>query len=286
MSRRRTGDGPNRIIESRNRSAPERVAGHIRNMIVRGVLTHEDNLPTEAQLMDVFKVSRPTMREAMRILELDNLVEVARGPRGGAKVRRFTPELTARVIGQTLQASRTTLQDVFAARAVIEPPAARMAAETNPQVAALTLRKQIIAEYESLALPGMAHEASAFHIRLVEVSGNQTLALLGRALQQIIITHLYLIQDDAPHAPEAVRIEQRQALQAHEKLADLIADGDGPGAEAHWAQHLKRWIPRWLAHMGDGPLDLLEKTPDFQQKSSELTKAAAPPAARPKAVGD
>jgi DNA-binding FadR family transcriptional regulator len=83
---------------------------------VRGERTHDDNLPTEAQLMEVFSVSRPTLREAIRLLEGEDLIEVLRGPRGGAKIKRFTPDRAARAIGETLQASRTTLEDVFTAR--------------------------------------------------------------------------------------------------------------------------------------------------------------------------
>lgn len=265
------------MIESRVRSASERAADQIRNVIVRGLLPPGASIPPEAQLMEIFEVSRPTMREALRLLELDNLIDVVRGPRGGAKVRPLTPELTARVVGQTLQASRTTLADVFAARALIEPPAARMAAETNPGAAALALRKQIIAEYEALGAEPLAYEMTAFHIRLVEVSGNQTLALVGRALQQIILTHLHL----AGGAPVGLDPEwlntQRRMLQAHERLADLIAKGDGAGAEAHWTEQMGSWIPDWLHLMSNGQLDILEKSPEFREKSAKLVEASKMP---------
>jgi DNA-binding FadR family transcriptional regulator len=246
---------------AKGRRIAEHVADQIRNAIVRGELTHNHKLPAEAQLMELFSVSRPTLREAIRLLEGENLIEVSRGPRGGAKIKRFTPDRAARAIGETLQASRTTLQDVFAARLTIEPPAAGMAASCQPKEAASLLRRQIIAEYETLGqVPQMAYNMSEFHITLVEVSGNQTLALLGRALQQIVLTHMSLIgyrvgpQEDQ----QTLLTNQREALQAHERLAALIELGDANAAETHWRQHLERWIPQWLAPpLSDSVLDVL-----------------------------
>lgn len=243
--------------------AAEQVAGYIRNAIVRGELTPNDSLPPEAKLMELFSVSRPTLREAVRILEGENLIRVSRGPRGGAKVRPFTPDPAARAIGQTLQASHTRLEDIFNARRMIEPSAAGMAAATNPIQASLALRKQIIAEYKSLAEPPSrrAHSMSAFHILIVEVSGNRTLALIGRALQQIILTHVNLL-DFSGLTPEQLDLREahaRDALQSHERLADLIEEGDSVGAEAHWRAHMDRLIPLWLEGHEDELLDVLEQ---------------------------
>lgn len=214
--------------------------------------------------MQLFDVSRPTLREALRILEGESLIEVSRGARGGAKVNPFTPDLAARSIGQTLQADHTTLDEVFEARRVIEPPAAALAARNQPKAAALELRKQIISEYESFGqFPRMAHVVSGFHIRLVEVSGNKALALLGRALQEVILTHLALIDYGAAgrYTPEQLLERQREALQSHERLAELIEQGDAPGAEQHWRDHMDRSIPIWLAPPLKGAqLDVLERT--------------------------
>lgn len=243
--------------------AAQKVAAQIRNAIVRGELTPEDNLPAESQLMQLFGVSRPTLREAIRILEGESLIQVSRGARGGSKIRPFTPALAARSIGQTLQAELTTLDEVFAARRVVEPPAAALAAQSNPKAAALELRKQIISEYESLGqFPRMVHVVSAFHIRLVEVSGNRALALVGRALQEVTLTHLILIGYGAAsrYTPEQLLERQRDALQSHEKLAELIERGDAEAAEKHWRDHMDRSIPIWLAPPLKGAtLDVLER---------------------------
>lgn len=64
----------------------DQVAGQIRRMIARGELVDGDWLPTEAELIERFGVSRPTLREAFRLLEGDSLVTIRRGPPGGARV--------------------------------------------------------------------------------------------------------------------------------------------------------------------------------------------------------
>ena len=70
----------------------ELIAGRLRRQIVRGELKEGDTLPPELALMGQFGVSRPTLREAFRILETESLICVRRGARGGAQVT--APELS------------------------------------------------------------------------------------------------------------------------------------------------------------------------------------------------
>src|ERR1700712_971581 len=109
----------------RSPKTAELVAQTLRKMIVDGQLTDGDFLPYEADLMTHFQVSRPTLREAVRVLESDRLVEVRRGSRTGARVRVPGPEIVARPAALLLALSGTTLGDVMTARIGIEPYAAR-----------------------------------------------------------------------------------------------------------------------------------------------------------------
>ena len=74
-------------------------------MVVEGQLKEGDYLPNEAELMTHFGVSRPTLREAVRVLESERLVEVRRGSRTGARVRVPGPEIVARPAGLLLELS-------------------------------------------------------------------------------------------------------------------------------------------------------------------------------------
>src|SRR5271169_443317 len=124
----------------RSPKTAEIVADTLRRMIVDGQLKDGDFLPYEADLMAHFQVSRPTLREAVRVLESDRLVEVRRGSRTGAKVRVPGPEVVARPAALLLAISGTTLADVMTARMGIEPYAARLLAENGTATAHRELR--------------------------------------------------------------------------------------------------------------------------------------------------
>jgi GntR family transcriptional regulator, transcriptional repressor for pyruvate dehydrogenase complex len=80
----------------RSPKTAELVAPTLRRMVVDGQLTEGDFLPHETELMAHFGISRPTLREAVRVLESERLVEVRRGSRTGARVRLPGPEIVAR----------------------------------------------------------------------------------------------------------------------------------------------------------------------------------------------
>src|SRR5690349_23747122 len=104
----------------RSPKTAELVAGTLRRMVVDGQLKEGDFLPNEAELMTHFGVSRPTLREAVRVLESERLVEVRRGSRTGARVRVPGPEIVARPAGLLLELSGATIADVMTARSGIE----------------------------------------------------------------------------------------------------------------------------------------------------------------------
>src|ERR1051325_1239182 len=106
----------------------ELVATQLRNQIVRGELKEGDALPPETNLMEQFGVSRPTLREAFRVLESEALITVRRGSRGGARIDVPNDSVAARYAGLVLQYRGATWADVLEARAVIEPPCAGLLA--------------------------------------------------------------------------------------------------------------------------------------------------------------
>src|SRR5688572_14308202 len=104
--------------------AAELVAARIRRRIIRREIQEGETLLPESELMAEFGVSRPTLREAFRILESESLISVTRGSRGGARVHPPDIRVAARYAGVFLQYANTTLEDVLYARVVLEPPAA------------------------------------------------------------------------------------------------------------------------------------------------------------------
>ena len=110
----------------------ELIAAQLRRQIVRGTVIPGQKLPPETQLMEQFGVSRPTIREAFRILETERLIIVRPGSRGGAQV--VAPDLTvaARYVGLLLQLQGATIDDVYEARKIAEPACAACSPAAGP----------------------------------------------------------------------------------------------------------------------------------------------------------
>ena len=238
----------------------ELVARRIRNAIIRGELADGDTLPAEARLIAEFEVSRPTIREAVRILESEGLVTVSRGARGGARISSPNYEMVSRAAGITLQAKGVTIGDLYEMRTLIEPPAALLVAERNSNAAVPVLRELIDIE---LSLLGDRFAVSAriaeFHQTMMELSGNQTLIMVAQALRGLVDEHLYLAQRCRPNVdPEFSARQTRFGLKSHSKLVDLIEARDGAGAEAHWKAHMVAAGKVWLEQVGpDSVVELL-----------------------------
>jgi GntR family transcriptional repressor for pyruvate dehydrogenase complex len=219
----------------------ELVAAQLRRAIVRGELKPGDRLPSEAELVAQYHVSRPTLREALRILEFESLVRVSRGVGGGARVCLPSHNLVTHAAGLALGLRGATVQEVFMTRIMIEPQAARFAAEHVAQTCASALRERLVAEHAAPTTDfcGYNERVADFHRALLEFCGNPGLAVVGQALQDIITQHMSTALRNL-HPPAELQAKLRAVgLKSQERLIALIAAEDGAGAEAHWARHLE-----------------------------------------------
>lgn len=218
----------------------DQVAFQIRRMIARGELVDGDWLPTEAELIDRFGVSRPTLREAFRLLEGDSLVTIRRGPPGGARVTVPGPDAVADLFGMILTLSGTTIGDVWGARLVIEPPAVRKLAESATAEVLEELDAALDQVRAAMERPREFSKAGVqYHVKLVELSGNHTLAAVIGMLSEIIERELAKSAAEIGPDSDELRRANRRALRGYEKIAELIHAGDGEEAERAWHDHMK-----------------------------------------------
>lgn len=240
--------------------AAELLAARLRGQIVRGELKEGTSLPPEGDLMERFGVSRPTLREAVRVLEAESLLRTRRGSRGGAIVTAPDPKVTARVVGVLLQLRGVSLADMHEARMMIEPMAARRIAEgPNTQEVVETLRE--INEAAKMHLDDFAtfpHLSFKFHRTVVEGTRNETLVVLLQMIADIIELHLtrrYHRQMTADEKQEQIRANGR-SLRANDRLLRYLDTKDGDGAEAFWTRHLRAIGQIWLEAEGNHVIDL------------------------------
>ncbi|MEB3070313.1 FadR/GntR family transcriptional regulator [[Mycobacterium] vasticus] len=230
------------------------MADNIRRKIILGEFRDGDFLPNEAQLLTQYGVSRPVLREAIRILQSESLLTIRRGSKGGARVNAPRPEPVARQAGGLLQYGHTTVFDVFRARAIIEPPAVRLLAENATAVTIQRLRDALEQESNAVNDPrvwGKTH--GAFHTLVVELSGSNTLALFAHIMAEITAAHTQAVWKQASDDTEK-RTAAELAHRVHRKLVRLVEDGKAADAELLWRRHLEETTDRMLETQGQREL--------------------------------
>jgi DNA-binding FadR family transcriptional regulator len=226
--------GENRL----QREKPQQIADELRSLIVSGELADGDSLGREPELIDRFGVSRPSLREALRILETEGLIRVVRGLHGGVVVRAPDHRITARTAALVLQARNVPLADVYAARSWLEPLAAKAIASSRSRKSAVSeLRSLIAKERVALENPEAFGRSNAlFHERLVALAGNQTLAILAEMLNEIVVRAVTAVSRTEDRVGSLAT--RARGIKSQERLVELIERGDAPGAEDHWRAHM------------------------------------------------
>jgi len=234
-------------------SIAEMVADAIRTQIVEGTLPDGSLLPKQERLIHEFQVSRPSFREALRILESEGLVSVRRGNVGGAQVHAPTPDNAARTLGLVLQARNVALDDLAAALTVIEPACAvQCALRTDrhvtivPQLRELNRRCRAIELHD---LAGAAQSSEDFHHAIIDGCGNATLVIVVGALESLWSHHKKAWADYAEETGAGPEPKLRaRVIAAHEEITDAIEAGDAARAHQLVTAHLAAVSPMVLDH--------------------------------------
>ena len=210
------------------------IAQAIRDAIVSGELIVDARLPSEAELSEQFKVSRPTVREALKRLAAQSLIRTQRGASGGAFVNKlsFEDAYSQQVTTSTLLLSMNAVSFDIAceARYALERACAALSAERHTPDHLATMRAEIYRQSQ----PGLTDEAFcasdvAFHRALVDAAGNPVLSyqLAGavEAMQPLMnmITFSAWSREEiiALHNRIADSIEARDAVAVDRTLVEL-----------------------------------------------------------------
>ena len=242
---------------TRNREKPEQIADELRALIVSGALSEGDSLGHEPDLVERFGVSRPSLREALRILEAEGLITVVRGVLGGVIVHEPDERMTARTAALVLQARNVTLGDVHDARTIIEPAAVRILASSSRRAVVKELRALVEEQREVLEDPEAFGKANArFHERLVALAGNQTLAILAEMLNELVARAVTAVSQTGTHRDSLAT--RRRGLRSQERVIELIEAGNAIDAEEHWRSHMDAVGKVMLGQSAKSAIDLLD----------------------------
>jgi GntR family transcriptional regulator, transcriptional repressor for pyruvate dehydrogenase complex len=226
-------------------SLAERLADQLRERILDGRLADGSVLPKQDEIVEQFGVSKPSAREAFRILETEGLITVRRGSIGGSVVHVPGAESVAYMLSLLLQAGSAALQDVALALREMEPACAALCAgradRSRSVLPELRQGHRVLAEaIEAQDAEAAVPASRAFHEILVATCGNQTMIAVCGALEAVWSAHEEAWADDALRRGQFPPIPlRRHALDEHEQLIELIADGNAEAASNLARQHLE-----------------------------------------------
>lgn len=214
----------------------------LRNEILAGQLKEGDLLPAQGVLLQRFGVGKPSLREALRVLEGEGLLTVRRGNQGGAMVHAPTERNAARAISLVLQAERVSLQDVGAALFELEPLCAVLCAAREDRAESVVPRLRERHEAAcSAAGDGLEFTRAArrFHEEIVNCCDNRTLILVVSALELLWAGSEERWAEQATADGGFPSAEHRtEGNRAHEKLIEVIEAGDLAAVASAARRHL------------------------------------------------
>lgn len=182
---------------ARGRNRPREVAEALKDWIAENALQPGDRLPQEKELIELFKASRGTIREALKLLEAQDLVRTRTGPRGGAYVKDVSLERATELLGNYFFFKHITIHDIYALRIQLEPElaASLVGLITDEDLDRL---QQLMTRYDH---PPRSQEEEreqrfaelAFHEHLAELCPNPVLSFacqfLIRLLKELTLCH-------------------------------------------------------------------------------------------------
>ena len=204
--------------------ASDVIVAAIRDKILAERLPVGARLPSETELMEEHGLGRVTVREALRILERDGLVDVRRGPHGGIFVRHADIRQVSEALALMFSFRDTTLGEFATFRLAVEPMVARLAAENGTPEA----RARIL---EAAKSETSTSQSADIHSNIAEACGNDVFEFVLKAMHVSLAGHFRheLI------TPEHFETTSR----AHVKIASAIAAGNGAAAEKAMRRHLE-----------------------------------------------
>ncbi|WP_231743271.1 FadR/GntR family transcriptional regulator [Mycobacterium sp. GA-2829] len=209
----------------------------VAGQIVRDITAEKlARLPAESALLTRYGVSRPSLREAMRLLEMYGVITLKPGPGGGAVVNQVASQEFATSTSLYFHLLGLTVGDLLQTRLNLEPLMARMAAQK--------VKDGGVWQYtESDATPddGSRVQRSEFHLAIAELAGDPILVLFAHALRDITV---HALTEDRLRT-----VTMSDLTVSHEEIEAAIAAGQPAKAERLMRTHTQDFIELLRMHV-------------------------------------
>jgi DNA-binding FadR family transcriptional regulator len=218
------------------RGASEQVAVQIQHHIQRAGLGPDDFLGREEDLAAVFGVSRPTLREGLKLLASGKLIRATKGPGGGIFVARTAEQGMSRSLSDSiammLETGAATLDELLDARLLLEVPLAGRAAHRAGPELVERLRAAVRAEADAAPddLGALGRADAEVHQAIAAAAGNR----MAQALTSWVFDVLQPSLMEVVHGA----VVHSAVLEQHEALLAAVEKGDPARAERAMQDHL------------------------------------------------
>ncbi len=242
---------------STHRSKAEHVAQQLLERIIDAKLKPGSSFATEAELLPQFNVSRPTLRESLKLLESQGVLERRPGPGGGIIVREPSIDLLAHGLSVFLRLHEVPFATVLKSREVIEPALAYEAAVNGTDAefaeleASIVRMKALDAQREQVAF---LEENRVFHSIIARAGGNKVLEVFWNTISILAAGEHHGIRYSVGN--------QAHVLQAHQRVLDACRKRDGAAAAAEMARHvgaLENLVRSRYQHLLKHPTSVFER---------------------------
>jgi GntR family transcriptional repressor for pyruvate dehydrogenase complex len=210
----------------------EQLAHEIVVDIARSGLSAGDRLTSEVAMAQERGVSRTSLREALRILEVHGLIRVRSGPGGGPELIDLTSRDFARMATLHFQVAGVTYRQLLEARVVLEPRMAQLAANRRTPEQLQALQTNLDQHEHATTVAGLIDYAHEFHALVSDVGGksNKVLPLMTASLHGLFDVYSYRNGDVAV---------MQETVDVHRGISDAIAVGDAKLATVLMEQHMR-----------------------------------------------
>ena len=213
------------IATTMPRSKAEHVAQQLLDKIITAGLAAGNSFGTEADLLEQFDVSRPTLRESLRILESQGVLELRPGPRGGIMVKKPSIDILAHGLSVFLRLNDVPFIAVLKAREVIEPALAAEAALNGTEEDFCQLEQSIERMKMIKDQQAFIDENRVFHSIIARASGNKVLETFWSTIS--------ILATGEHHGVRYTVGNQQHVIDAHVSILKACRKRDSKAAAAN-----------------------------------------------------
>ena len=209
------------------------IVNQIEESIRTKILVPGQKLPGENELTEIFRVSRPVLREALQILSTKGLITIRKG--AGAFINDYHEALAFNPMHLYLELNlgKDLILQLIGIRKIFEPNLAQLAAEnrTDDDIEDLEKIMQQIKAVDDQNHHYLGELDRDFHLKIAHSTGNSIIPLIVDPIFQMMPKIKEIILDHVVQTPGA-------AVKHHQKILDRLVAGDGQGAYNEMAAHM------------------------------------------------